>query len=192
MEAVWFSFGNQLARWVQFVRDHDQKAGNEHKTIVFVQISSLEEALVAINNWKVDVVVAQGKPYVVPCTSITSSGSVGIESGGHGPEAAPPLLTLLPSILSVTPQNGPPILAAGGLSNGAHVASLLTLGASGVVLGTRFLLSPESLYTDAQRQALISAGSTLSVRTMAFDHARGTLGWPRGIDGRGIRNSETL
>lgn len=23
---------------------------------------------------------------------------------------------------------------------------------------------------------------------MAFDHARGTLGWPAGIDGRGLRN----
>lgn len=69
------------------------------------------------------------------------------------------------------------------------MASLLTLGASGVVLGTRFLLSPESLYTDAQRQALISASSSLAVRTMAFDHVRGTLGWPCGIDGRALRNS---
>lgn len=62
VKAVWFAFGNQLGRWVQFVRDHDQKAGHEHKTLVFAQISSVEEALVAIHEWKVDVVVAQGSP----------------------------------------------------------------------------------------------------------------------------------
>lgn len=116
----------------------------------------------------------------------------GIEAGGHGSSSSPPLLTLIPSILSISPSDGPPILAAGGLSHGAHIASLLALGADGVVLGTRFLLSPESLYTDPQRQALVAAGLTSSVRTMAFDHVRSTLGWPQGIDGRGLRNRQRL
>jgi len=80
-------------------------------------------------------------------------------------------------------------LAAGGLANGAHVASFLTLGADGAVLGTRFLLTPESLYTDAQRQALLAASTTSTTRTMAFDIARGTLGWPKGVDGRGLYNA---
>ena len=87
--------------------------------------------------------------------------------------------------------NGPPLLAAGGISSGSQIASLLTLGASGVVLGTLFLLSPESLYSNAQRQALLDAESSQSVRTMAFDHARNTLGWPEGIDGRGLRNGNS-
>ena len=89
-------------------------------------------------------------------------------------------------IKSVIPDAGPLLVAAGGLTQGAHVASLLTLGAAGVVIGTRFLLSPESSYTDIQKQALISANST--VRSMAFDHVRGTLGWPSGVDGRGLYN----
>jgi nitronate monooxygenase len=75
------------------------------------------------------------------------------------------------------------------VANGTQIASLLTLGASGVALGTRFLLSPESLYSDAQRQALISADSFSSVRTLAFDHVRDTLDWPKGIDGRALRNA---
>ena len=100
-----------------------------------------------------------------------------------------PLMTLLPLIMSVIPpENSPPIVAAGGVAIGVQIASLLTLGASGVVLGTRFLLSPESLYSDIQRRALISAGSASSVRTMAFDHVRDTLGWPKGVDGRALRN----
>lgn len=71
------------------------------------------------------------------------------------------------------------------------MAELLALGAAGAVLGTRFLMTPESLYTDAQKQALAAAKSTASVRTMAFDQARGTLGWPSGVDGRGLRNGQS-
>ena len=77
-------------------------------------------------------------------------------------------------------------MAAGGLSTGAHVATLLTLGAAGAVLGTRFLLTEESLYRPSQKDALIRAQNTL--RTTAFDEARGTTGWPNGIDGRGLHN----
>jgi len=112
----------------------------------------------------------------------------GIESGGHGHSSAPSLLTLVSSIIANSPTDGPPLLAAGGLSHGAQVASLLTLGAAGVVLGTRFLLTPESLYTNAQRQALLSAKHSSTVRTLAFDRARGTLGWPSGVDGRALFN----
>jgi nitronate monooxygenase len=79
-------------------------------------------------------------------------------------------------------------VGAGGLATGAQIAALLDLGASGAVLGTRFLLSPESLYSDRQRQALIDAQSSESVRTMAFDYARNTLSWPKDVDGRGLRN----
>jgi nitronate monooxygenase len=115
--------------------------------------------------------------------------NTGIESGGHGSSFSPPLLTLVNSILSLLPKDSIPLLGAGGLSNGAHIASLLELGVSGAVLGTRFLLTPESLYTDAQKQALVAAKEGSTVRTLAFDLARDTAGWPYGIDGRGLRNS---
>lgn len=169
VRAVWFAYGTDLNKWIQYIRDNEHYPGG---TMIFVQVTSVEEALVAINDWKVDVVVAQG-----------------VEGGGHGANSASPVLTLVSAILSVAPENSPPILAAGGLVNGGHLAALLTLGASGAVFGTRFLLSPESLYTDAQRRALLAASSSSSIRTMAFDHARGTTGWPPGIDGRALRNS---
>lgn len=115
--------------------------------------------------------------------------NLGNESGGHGLSSSLPLLTLFPLLSKVALENnGPPLLAAGGLATGSQIASLLTLGASGVVLGTRFLLSPESFYSDVQRHALVEANSSQSVRTMAFDYARNTLGWPKGVDGRGLRN----
>lgn len=172
VQAVWLSFGADLQRWIKYIRDTEPKPG---ATKIFVQVTSVEEALVAVHDWKADVIVAQG-----------------IEAGGHGSSNAPPLFTLLSEILAVIPEDGPPVLGAGGLVNGGHVASLLALGASGAVLGTRFLLSPESLYSDSQRQALIAARAASSVRTMAFDQARNTLGWPGGVDGRGLRNSTVV
>src|SRR6266851_3171386 len=111
----------------------------------------------------------------------------GIESGGHGSASAPPVLNLLPQILSALPPSGaPPVLAAGGLSSGAHLAAFLTLGAAGAVVGTRFLVAEESLYSDVQKRAVIAAKSGSAVRSYVFDELRNTTGWPAGVDGRGL------
>ncbi|TFK71621.1 2-nitropropane dioxygenase [Pluteus cervinus] len=169
VKAVWFAFGENLQLWIEQVRAHDRVSG--HRTIVFVQVTSLAEAQLALHGWKVDVLVVQG-----------------IESGGHGSSEALPLLTFLLEVLSIVPEDGPPVLAAGGLASGVHLASVLAAGASGAVFGTRFLLSPESLYTDAQRLALVNAKSDSTVRTLAFDQVRGTVGWPHNVDGRALTN----
>ncbi|KAH7926395.1 2-nitropropane dioxygenase [Leucogyrophana mollusca] len=171
VQAVWFAFGDNIGSWVRYVREYDSQPGRNHKTLVFVQVGSVEDALVAMTDWKVDVIVAQGN-----------------EAGGHGFASSPPLLTLVPSILAVVPKNGPLVIAAGGLSGGNHVASILALGAAGVVLGTRFLLTPESQYQDVQKKAIIAAKANSTVRTMTFDRVRGTLGWPEGVDGRALYN----
>jgi nitronate monooxygenase len=111
----------------------------------------------------------------------------GIESGGHGSASAPPVLNLIPQILSALPPSGaPPVLAAGGLSSGAHLAAFLTLGAAGAVVGTRFLVAEESQYSDAQKRAIIAAKSGSAVRSYVFDQLRDTTGWPAGVDGRGL------
>lgn len=47
-----------------------------------------------------------------------------------------------------------PIAAAGGIMHGAAIASLMQLGASGVQLGTAFLLCPEAGIDSGYRQAL--------------------------------------
>jgi len=173
VKAIWLSYGEDLGKWIKHVREHDPRAGTENAVKIFVQISLVEHALMAINDWKVDVIVVQGN-----------------EGGGHGISTSLPLMVILPLMISaISSKNSPLIVAAGGVATGAQIASLLTLGASGVALGTRFLLSPESLYSDAQRHALISADSSSSVRTLAFDYVRDTLGWPKGIDGRALRNA---
>ena len=56
--ALLFAFGTNLGSYITQVHDYDTK--REHKTIVFVIVNSVEEALKAANEWKVDVIVAQG------------------------------------------------------------------------------------------------------------------------------------
>jgi nitronate monooxygenase len=58
--AVWFSFGNDLGKWINFVREYDSQRVEQHKTLVFVLVNTLEEALKAAEIWKVDVLIAQG------------------------------------------------------------------------------------------------------------------------------------
>jgi nitronate monooxygenase len=53
-KAIWLSFGNDICRWVKYIRDHDEKKGNNPKTLIFVQINSGEEARIASFDWKVD------------------------------------------------------------------------------------------------------------------------------------------
>ena len=109
----------------------------------------------------------------------------GIEAGGHGHSEALPLMTLLPMVKQSI-SNPPPLVAAGGIANGAQIASLLVLGAAAAVVGTRYAATHESTYSPNQKGAVIA--STHSVRTVAFDIVRGTNEWPKGIDGRAIPN----
>ncbi|KAJ8094996.1 hypothetical protein PM082_010214 [Marasmius tenuissimus] len=167
--AIWFAFGVDLARYVEQVRLYDSK--REHKTLIFVVVSSVENALRAAHEWKVDAIVVQG-----------------IEAGGHGSSESPPLLTILQAVVRALP-SGPPIVAAGGISTGSQIAALLTVGAAGVAVGTRFLFTHESAYTGSQKEALIKAGLIDSTtRTLAFDEVGRTNGWPPKHDGRAIRN----
>ncbi|KAK7033917.1 hypothetical protein VNI00_012541 [Paramarasmius palmivorus] len=172
--ALWFAFGDDLGKYIAQVRAYDSKREDGHKTIVFVMVGTVEDALVAANEWKVDVVVAQG-----------------IEAGGHGRADAPPLLTLLQAVLTAVPSgpDSPSIIAAGGVSAGAQVAALLTAGAHGVVLGTRFLFTNECIYSSAHKDALLKAGLINSTRrTLAFDEVGRTMGWPEKHDGRALVN----
>ncbi|KAF5347396.1 hypothetical protein D9758_011254 [Tetrapyrgos nigripes] len=169
-QAIWFAFGDDLGKYVAQVREYDSK--REHKTIVFIMVNSVEEALRAANEWKVDVIVAQG-----------------IEAGGHGGSEAPSLLTLLQAVINAIPPDGPVIVAAGGISTGSQIAASLTIGAAGVVLGTRFLFTHECIYSQDKKDAIIQAGLINSTRrTLAFDEVRRTMGWPDKINGRALAN----
>jgi nitronate monooxygenase len=57
VRAIWLSFGVDLGKWIRYIRNKERNPG---ATTIFVQVNSVQQALVAINDWKADVVVAQG------------------------------------------------------------------------------------------------------------------------------------
>ena len=62
------------------------------------------------------------------------------------------------------------------------------MGADGVVVGTRFLFAHECMYTDSMKTALLEAGMGDTVRGLAFDDVNRTNVWPKGVDGRALKN----
>jgi nitronate monooxygenase len=113
--------------------------------------------------------------------------SAGIEAGGHGGAKAPPLSSLLQAVLTAIP-DGPVVIAAGGVSTGEQIGGLLTQGAAGVALGTRFLFTHECQYSPAMKEVLVASDLNATERSMAFDEVNRTLGWPKNINGRAISN----
>ena len=62
VKALWLAFGNDVHRWIEYARTSPANAQSSHKPLIFVQVTSVEEALLAANEWKADVIVAQGVP----------------------------------------------------------------------------------------------------------------------------------
>jgi nitronate monooxygenase len=63
VKSVWFSFGANLGKWVQHVRQYDQRRETPHSTLIWVLVNSVAEAEQATKEWKADVLVVQGRPY---------------------------------------------------------------------------------------------------------------------------------
>lgn len=106
----------------------------------------------------------------------------GVEAGGHV-RGDRPLAQLLPDVLA---QATVPVLAAGGVSRGAEVATLLSLGAQGVVLGTSLIATHESFAHDFHKQRIVQADAGQTVLTDAFH-----INWRRGARVRVLANSVT-
>ena len=130
------------------------------------QVQTLEQAM-EVTQQGADIIVAQGT-----------------EAGGHG--ATEPLLPLLSAILKNLQDI--PVVAAGGLVDGQDVHRVMTLGAKGVLMGTRFYAAEESEGTNEQKQRIVEALSEETVRTRVFDYARG-YNWPKPYTGRALKNA---
>jgi NAD(P)H-dependent flavin oxidoreductase YrpB (nitropropane dioxygenase family) len=70
-----------------------------------------------------------------------------------------------------------PVLAAGGHADGAGLAAALMLGAEGVLLGTRFLATPEAPLPDAFTQAICRSDGHDTLLTELPDVIAGAV-WP--------------
>jgi enoyl-[acyl-carrier protein] reductase II len=103
---------------------------------------------------------------------------VGGEAGGHPPPSGTSTLVLVRLIAQATRL---PIIAGGGVADGAGIAALLCLGADAVQMGTRFLLTPEASVHPAYKEKVLDAG--VGGTTL--------VGW-RGLPIRAVRNAFTV
>jgi enoyl-[acyl-carrier protein] reductase II len=88
----------------------------------------------------------------------------GAEAGGHPPPSEVTTLVLVRRVVKAVKL---PVVASGGVADGAGIAALLALGADAVQLGTRFIATPEASVHDNYKRAVLAAdvdGSTLVAR----------------------------
>lgn len=90
----------------------------------------------------------------------------GGEGGGH--TGAVPTTLLLPEVVDAVDV---PVLGAGGFGSGRGLVAALAYGASGIAMGTRFLLTRESPVPDAVKQIYLGTKVTGTVVTRAIDGA---------------------
>ncbi len=84
----------------------------------------------------------------------------GTEAGGHIGEIT--TMVLVPQIVDAVSL---PVVAAGGIADGRGMAAAFVLGASGVQIGTRFLVANECTVHDNYKQKVIDAKDTDSAVT---------------------------
>lgn len=111
----------------------------------------------------------------------------GTEAGGHTGTMA--LLPLLAGLASALPDV--PLLAAGGIGDGATLAAALIAGADGAWLGTAFLATDEAVEIgDDLKAAIVASDGADTVFTRAYDIAS-RLPWPAAIGERVRRDAFT-
>lgn len=78
----------------------------------------------------------------------------GYEAAGINSNIETTTLTLIPQIVN---QVNIPVVAAGGIGDGRGLAAMLTLGASGVQMGTRFIATAEAPFHEEYKMQLLQA-----------------------------------
>jgi len=156
---VWsIGLGNPDAQLVERCR----RAG----TLVMAMVCTVEDGR-TVSTSGVDVIVAQG-----------------IEAGGHRSLWERPssqskgsisTMVLVPQLVDAVPQ---PVVAAGGIADGRGVVAALALGASGALLGTRFVATKESMALPMFKKALLATTGDETTVTNAFT----------GLNARALRN----
>ncbi|GAB2487239.1 nitronate monooxygenase [Comamonas humi] len=114
----------------------------------------------------------------VGADAVCASGS---EAGGHRgtflADYASSMVATLPLVRDCARRLSVPVIAAGGIMDGAGIAAALALGAQAVQMGTAFLVCPEAGIPAAYRAALAGAQATdtRTTRTISGRPARGIV-----------------
>ncbi|KAI6817206.1 inosine monophosphate dehydrogenase [Hortaea werneckii] len=176
--AVWLFAPNHADQLAQWTKETRRVTSGQSK--IWIQVGTAADAIEATKLCQPEVLVVQGS-----------------DAGGHGLEKCAGLISLLPevddSVTAFTKQqriSKPALVAAGGIMDGRGTAAAVALGASGVVLGTRYLASYEANIAKGYQDAVLNAadGGVTTARGKVYDTLRGTTDWPEWIGGRSVLN----
>ncbi len=131
---IFFTSAGSPKTYTKFLKDHG---------CTVVHVTSSPELAMKCVDAGVDAVVAEG-----------------FEAGGHNGREEITTLSLIPQVREKIKL---PLIAAGGIVNGRGILAAMALGADGVQMGTRFLLSEESSAHPKFKELLLTAnaGSTM-------------------------------
>jgi nitronate monooxygenase len=108
----------------------------------------------------------------IECAGLDMVVAQGWEAGGHrgvfDPAAPDDRLGTMALTRLLVRQSALPVIAAGGLMDGAGIKAVLTLGAVAAQLGTAFIACPESSADEAFRAALASPSAEHTIVTWAL------------------------
>jgi nitronate monooxygenase len=130
--------------------------------ITIIGTATTANEAVMLAGAEVDAIVAQG----------AEAGAHRGTFAGRFEDSMVPTLDLVREIVRAT---NVPVIASGGIMNGADIANALRAGAIAVQLGTAFLTCPEAGTSDAYKAALAAASGSDTTITRAYSgrHARG-------------------
>ncbi len=152
--------------------DKIKQAGSQ----LICQIQTMQDMKHAVD-CGADIIVAQGS-----------------EAGGHGigTDGGRGTFTLVPEVADWLAKHAPDVLlcAAGGIGDGRGLAASLMLGADGVLVGSRFWASKESLAHPNMLKAAIQSDGDATIRSSVMDIAR-EIDWPKRYTARVLKNGFT-
>jgi nitronate monooxygenase len=90
------------------------------------------------------------------CASLGCDGFIAVCLGAGGHAGPYPFSVLIPALRKEFPTI--PVIAAGGIANGAGILSALAAGAEGVSMGTRFIATHEAGVSNEYKQSIVDSG----------------------------------
>lgn len=162
-KALMLSFGD--------IAPYAKKIIDQGITLI-AQVQTLEQVEAAIDNGA-EIVIAQGA-----------------EGGGHGLRRS--TVTIVPEVADLIAKAAPKtvLCAAGGIADGRGLVAALSLGADGVLMGSRLWAASEALVHPNMHDAAIEATGDETIRSSVMDMAR-ERDWPEGYTARVLKNAFT-
>jgi enoyl-[acyl-carrier protein] reductase II len=127
---IFFTSAGSPKKFTNYLKDHGA---------IVVHVISTPEHAITCEEVRVDAVVAEG-----------------FEAGGHNGRDEITTLALIPQVRKAIKI---PLIAAGGIADGKGILAVMSLGADGIQMGSRFLMTKESSAHENYKKLLLESNS---------------------------------